>query len=142
MSSFRSHDSCTKQPHKHVSLTCHSLSLASVKSRLVLPFWYRLTRVVPDKIYEFSNFNENPPITFSVVLLTNQPIEGHTNVQKGSKHYPPTRPTHITEVSSYRLCFCQSAYIVRLYNLSAFIIITFIYHTRTDHKIQKLNSVK
>ena len=27
----------------------HSLSLASVKSRLVLPFWYRPTRVVPDK---------------------------------------------------------------------------------------------
>ena len=25
------------------------LSLASVKSRLVLPFWYRLTRVVLDK---------------------------------------------------------------------------------------------
>jgi len=28
---------------------CHSLSLASVKSRLVLPFWYRLTQVVPGK---------------------------------------------------------------------------------------------
>jgi len=28
---------------------CDSLSLASVKSRLVLPFWYLLTRVVPDK---------------------------------------------------------------------------------------------
>ena len=28
---------------------CHSLSLASVKSRLVLPFWYRLTWVVLDK---------------------------------------------------------------------------------------------
>jgi len=28
---------------------CHSLSLASVKSRLVLPFCYRLARVVPDK---------------------------------------------------------------------------------------------
>jgi len=28
---------------------CHSLSLASVKSRLVLPFWYQLTRVVQDK---------------------------------------------------------------------------------------------
>jgi len=28
---------------------CHSLSLASVKSRLVLPFRYRLTRVFPDK---------------------------------------------------------------------------------------------
>ena len=27
---------------------CHSLSLASVKSRLVLPFWYQLTRVVSD----------------------------------------------------------------------------------------------
>ena len=28
---------------------CHSLSFASLKSRLVLPFWYQLTRVVPDK---------------------------------------------------------------------------------------------
>jgi len=28
---------------------CHSLSLAPVKSRLVLPFWYRPTRVVPDQ---------------------------------------------------------------------------------------------
>ena len=28
---------------------CYSLSLASAKSRLVLPFWYRLTRVVLDK---------------------------------------------------------------------------------------------
>jgi len=28
---------------------CHSLSLASVKSRSVLPFWYWLTRVVQDK---------------------------------------------------------------------------------------------
>ena len=28
---------------------CHSMFLASVKSRLVLPFWYRLTWAVPDK---------------------------------------------------------------------------------------------
>jgi len=28
---------------------CHSLSLASLKSTLVLAFWYRLTRVVLDK---------------------------------------------------------------------------------------------
>ena len=28
---------------------CHSLSLASVKSRLVLPFWYWLTWVVPER---------------------------------------------------------------------------------------------
>ena len=31
-------------------LQCFESMLASVKSRLVLPFWYRLTRVVPDKI--------------------------------------------------------------------------------------------
>jgi len=29
--------------------TCHSLSLASVKSRLLLPFWYWITLVVQDK---------------------------------------------------------------------------------------------
>ena len=28
---------------------CHSLSLAPVKSRLVLSFWYRLTWIVPEK---------------------------------------------------------------------------------------------
>ena len=28
---------------------CHSLSLASVKSTLVLPFWYQPTRIVPEK---------------------------------------------------------------------------------------------
>ena len=28
---------------------CHSLSLAPVESRLVLPFWYRLTWVVLDR---------------------------------------------------------------------------------------------
>ena len=28
---------------------CHSLSLASVKSRLVLPSWHQFTRVVPEK---------------------------------------------------------------------------------------------
>jgi len=28
---------------------CYSLSLASEQFRLVLPFWYQLTRVVPDK---------------------------------------------------------------------------------------------
>ena len=28
---------------------CHSLSLISVKSRLVLPFWYQLTQLVLDK---------------------------------------------------------------------------------------------
>ena len=32
--------------HMAQLMPLHSLSLASVKSRLVLPFWYRLTRVV------------------------------------------------------------------------------------------------
>jgi len=31
------------------SFVCVCASVASVKSRLVLPFWYRLTRVVPEK---------------------------------------------------------------------------------------------
>ena len=34
---------------RHSWCHCRSLSLASVKSRLVLPFWYRLTRVVSEK---------------------------------------------------------------------------------------------
>jgi len=36
---------CTWPSWRH----CHSLSLTSVKSTLVLPFWHRLTRVVPEK---------------------------------------------------------------------------------------------
>ena len=35
--------------HMAQLMHCCSLSLASVKSRLVLPFWYRLNRVVLDK---------------------------------------------------------------------------------------------
>ena len=33
----------------HSGCNCHSLSIAPVKSRLVLPFWYRLTQVVLEK---------------------------------------------------------------------------------------------
>ena len=35
--------------HMAQLMPLHSLSLAPVKSRLVLPFWYRLTWIVPDK---------------------------------------------------------------------------------------------
>ena len=35
--------------HGPAGATATQLSLASVKSRLVLPFWYRFTRVVPEK---------------------------------------------------------------------------------------------
>ena len=40
---------CSADLHMAQLMPLHSLSLASVKSRLVLPFWYWLTRVVPDK---------------------------------------------------------------------------------------------
>ena len=40
---------CTYIHRHHCWYHCHSLSLAPVKSRLVLPFWYQLTWVVPDK---------------------------------------------------------------------------------------------
>ena len=40
------------------------LSVASVKSRLVLPFWYRLTRVVLDK----------GPLNGCVCLLSSHPV--------------------------------------------------------------------
>ena len=51
---------------------CHSLSLASVKSRLVLPFWYRLTWVVLEKgpsnrcVYQFILYNL---LFFTMILL-------------------------------------------------------------------------
>ena len=35
--------------HMAQLMPLHSLSLASVKSRLVVPFWCRLTQVVPEK---------------------------------------------------------------------------------------------
>jgi len=50
---------------------CHSLSLASVKSRLVSPFWYRLTRVVPHK----------RPLNVCVWLTTNLVSERGTLTQ-------------------------------------------------------------
>jgi len=35
--------------HMAQLMPCHFLSLASLKSRLVIPFWYRLTLAVPEK---------------------------------------------------------------------------------------------
>jgi len=54
---------------------CHSLSLASVKSGLVLPLWYRLTRLVPDK----------GPLNVCVYLITPefvQPVSEEVTVVK------------------------------------------------------------
>ena len=45
LSVWREMQTCIRPSWCH----CHSLSLASVKSRLVLPFWYWLTWIVSDK---------------------------------------------------------------------------------------------
>ena len=50
---------------------CHTLSLASVKSRLVLPFWYRLTSVVPDKVpLNWLLVQNRTFVTFSSPIIT------------------------------------------------------------------------
>ena len=53
---------------------CHSLSLAPLKSRLALPFWYRLTRVIPDKeplnVCFFCFLHKLVPVCLAVVSLT------------------------------------------------------------------------
>jgi len=48
---------------------CHSLSFASVKSGPVLPFWYRLTRVVPDK----------GPLNGYMLIYSRQAASQHVN---------------------------------------------------------------
>ena len=53
---------------------CHSLSLASVKSWLVLPFWYHVTHVVRDK----------GPLNRCVCMLYLMPQQ-HSNSVKGMK---------------------------------------------------------
>ena len=64
---------------------CHSLSLASVKSRLVLPFWYWPTRVVLDK----------GPLNGCVCLFTTESvIQG----QRDDARLAVTFPTAISVV--------------------------------------------
>jgi len=50
---------------------CHSLSLASVKSRLVLPFWYQLTRV-KGKVFPYSLPSVGPGADPSVQAVSPQ----------------------------------------------------------------------
>ena len=64
---------------------CHSLSLVSVKSRLVLPLWYRLTWVVPDK----------GPLNVCVCVCVCQVARGHWPPNPKSCGHP-------------RLCVCLS----------------------------------
>jgi len=50
---------------------CHSLSLASVKSRVVLPFWYRLIQVIPDKVQRVVK-----RMCVRVILLLSEVVHG------------------------------------------------------------------
>ena len=56
---------------------CHSLSLASVKPRLVLPFWYRLTWVVLDKRLCVIN-----PVVYHNITIILQPLYRSTCVSR------------------------------------------------------------
>ena len=64
---------------------CHSLSLASVKSRLVLPFWYRLTWVFPEK----------GPLNgwWSVLIIIGIPSPPHSFIP-GLKSFFSANPFH------------------------------------------------
>jgi len=76
---------------------CHSLSLASVKSRLVLSFWYWLTRVVLDK----------GPLNGCVCLvfmLSDVTIMGHC-FEFGSRSFSVAAPKTWTSLPLYlRTC--------------------------------------
>ena len=61
---------------------CHSLSLASVKSRLVLPFWYRPTRVVLDK----------GPLNGCVCVLFNNKFHLYWHIMLPSEKNPQISP--------------------------------------------------
>ena len=96
---------------------CHSLSIASVKSRLVLPFWYRPIRVVPDtgplngcmlyeqydlKSYDMSdllpNIRNKQKGVFKIVLMHNYAIMW---AKKINSHTTPQRTDTTTHNSKF-----------------------------------------
>jgi len=91
---------------------CHSQSLASVKSRLVLTFWYQLTRVVPHKW----------PLNGCVLMGQKSYLSPNVERQgtvKNTKYWPKDRPnltvlsttTLLTEGSLLPLCQISNAII-------------------------------
>ena len=81
---------------------CHSLSLASVKSRLVLPFWYGLTWVVLDKgplngcvcvcvcisrlLLVNHNIWQHKITEMQLSWNTNLPVVSYRQIRLGSRH--------------------------------------------------------
>ena len=98
---------------------CHSLPLASVKSRLVLPFWYRLTQVVPEKgplngcvcvcyitySHITSRQGSDTPLS-SITTLPHSPLPSHPHSwlpSSPSTHTPFNGPFFgTTQVSRYQ----------------------------------------
>ena len=71
---------------------CHSLSLASVKSTLVLPFWYWLTRVVPEK---------GPLYVCCVVVVVKQAVQVCPfSLESGGGRWRKMKPGHWFGVST------------------------------------------
>ena len=97
---------------------CHSLSLASVKSRLVLPFWYRLTRVVPDKgPLNGCVCNANEPkyvgstacnVSIWIIIFKLQHCKRFSHAQTWSSSRS-RRPTRRRRLVSSRMCSRWSA---------------------------------
>ena len=77
---------------------CHSLSLASVKSRLVLPFWYRLTWVVPEK----GPLN----VCVCVCVLHNYFLAFHLHFSYHSTCHNPN-PNHYLIQPKFSQLFCR-----------------------------------
>jgi len=73
---------------------CHSLSLASVKSRLVLPFWYRLTRVV-------RLVPEKGPLN-GCVCVVDVVLAGQAGMEGGADRGRPTRLPKIRDAHQAR----------------------------------------
>ena len=101
---------------------CHSLSLASVKSRLVLPFWYRLTRVVLDKravkrvnVWSSIRYSDNVLQKYWRLdrMCTLSPLSSNTKDMPESViqlHYIISESTHqrlMSDISTGRMTFLE-----------------------------------
>ena len=95
---------------------CRSLSLAPVKSRLVLPFWYRLTWVIPDKgllngcvcMFVYCNW---------VIFETARVIE----LKKQGWHETLSKTLDLLPLSVWSSIHCVSCNVLHPYILQSFV---------------------
>ena len=96
-----------------------SLSLASVKSRLVLPFWYRLTRVVPEK----GPLNGCVCVCFSLFMNSFFDFSSHRTFSRQLRRSTSTRVSFCRHACSLYLltlfsCLCYGGFLFYMSNLS------------------------